>query len=170
MKETNLNDWKIIRNEPYELGQTDFIYESDDSAFAFYFSQDVEWSIMKYCAKLQIYKNKGNPIKIYDSKSAWFLFNFNITDFIYDWTTEKIICFRQLINHGSNNYSYPFVVINLETLTYSVIKDKLFAKPTYNNVSTISMTETIINPITKSEKIVTEQFHFNQMKWVPLME
>jgi hypothetical protein len=146
MRKTNLDDWSIIREEPAKSFLTHCIYESDNCEFAFYCSQIEEWSLMKYCTKIKIYKNKSEPKLIYDSKSAWFLFDlFSENDFIRDWTAEKLVCFRQLINKGNNNYSCPYIIINLESLKYVSLSDN-------------------------SKVMDKEKVNLNEMKWLPLSE
>ena len=128
MRETTLSEWKIIRQEADKPWLTHCIYENDNSHYAFYFSQIEEWSLMKYCTKLEIFEDKSNPKKIYDSGSIWYMFNpFNVTDFVFDWTKDDLVCFRRLINEGQNKYSYPFVVMNLASRQYTTINDKLIA-------------------------------------------
>ena len=165
MRKTNLNDWKIIREEPAKPYLTHSIYESDNCDFAFYFSQIEEWGLMKYCTKLQIYKDKSAPQKIYDSKSVWFLFD--TSDYIYDWTSEKLVCFVQLISKGNNKYSYPFIIINLDNLKYASLKDN-FETLTKNTDNTITGMETIIDNNTKTEKKRIENIKLDELKWMPL--
>ena len=122
MRKAKLLEWKIVGDEAEKPWLTHCIYESDNGDFAFYFSQIEEWSLMKYCSKLQIFKDKSDPRKIYDSKALWYLFNiFNETDFIFDWTYDGLVCFRRLINEGKNKYSYPYVIMNLTTESYILI-------------------------------------------------
>ncbi len=165
MRKTNLDDWKIIREEPAKPFLTHSIYESDNSTFAFYFSQIEEWSLMKYCTKLQIYKDKSVPKKIYDSKSVWFLFD--ISNYIYDWTSEKLVCFIQLINKGNNKYSYPYIIINLDNLKYALLKDN-FEKLQKSDNNTIIGIETIIDNSTKTEKKRLKNIKLDELKWMPL--
>ena len=141
------------------------ICETDNYDFAFYFSQIEEWSLMKYCTKLQIYKDKLAPQKIYDSKSVWFLYEMD--DYIYDWTAEKLICLRQLINKGNNKYNYPFIIINLENLNFASLKHN-FEVLIKNNDNTITGTETIIDTNSKTEVKRIEKFNLDELKWMPL--
>jgi len=171
MQRTTLKEWKIIREEPAKPYLMYSIYEGDNSEFAFYFSQIEEWGLMKYCTKLQIYTNKLSPEKVYDSGSVWFLFdisnevNFTETGFIFDWTLEKLVCFRQLINKGNNNYSYPFIIINLSNLTYAVIDDKLLNTLKKDNSISVTGVKIVIDKNTKEENKVFENFKFEEIKW-----
>jgi hypothetical protein len=174
MQKTTLEEWKIIREEPVKPYLTHSIYEGDNSEFAFYFSQIEEWSLMKHCTKLQIYTHKSSPEKIYDSGSVWFLFDiFDETDltetsFIFDWTLEKLVCFRQLINKGNNNYSYPFIIINLSNLTYAAIDDNLLNTLKKDDSISVTGVKAVIDKDTKEEKKVFENFKFEEMKWSTL--
>ena len=171
MKKTSLEDWKIVREEPTMPFLTHCIYETENSNFAFFFSQIEEWSLMKYCTHLQIYKDKEAPKKIYDSKSVWFLFNIfsEELDYIYDWTSDMLICFRQLINHGQNKYTYPYIIINLGNFKFTAIRDKLFTSLVRDG-NIITSTETIIDKENKTEKKVVEQYKLDEMEWLPLSE
>lgn len=166
MQKTTLEEWKIIREEPIKAYLTHSIYEGDNSEFAFYFSQIEEWSLMKYCSKLQIYQNKLSPKKIYDSESVWFLFD--ETNFRYDWTLEKLVCFRQLTDDGNNNYSFPFIIINLFNLTYAKIDDDSLITLSKDDHDSITGTKILIDKSTKTEKNISEIFQFENMNWVPL--
>jgi len=173
MQKTTLEEWKIIRDEPVKPYLTHGIYEGNNSEFAFYFSQIEEWGLMKYCTKLQIYKHKSSPEKIYDSGSVWFLFDifkevdFTETSFIFDWTLEKLVCFRQLINKGNNNYSYPFIIINLSNLTYAAIDDKLLMLKKEDSISFTGV-QVVIDKDTNEEKKVFKKIKFEEMRWATL--
>lgn len=129
MRKTSPKDWKIpVSNSMYDAPYF-VVYESNDERFAFYFSNIGEWGLLKYCSNLEIFKNKNSPEKIYDSGKFAFLFNpFNEVDFIFDWSNENLLCIRQLINKGNNQYSYPFTIINLEQLVYTYIPPEDFAE------------------------------------------
>ncbi|HVV55488.1 MAG TPA: hypothetical protein VHC47_09195 [Mucilaginibacter sp.] len=169
MQKTTFEKWKIKREEPVKPYLTYSIYEGDNPDFAFYFSQIEEWGILKFCTKLQIFKNKTAPERIYDSKSVWFLFDSSEPmDFILDWTFEKLVCFRQLINKGNNHYSYPFVIINLSSLTYAVIDDDSLKTLRREDANSITGIKTTIDKITKDEKEVFENFRLDELEWVSL--
>jgi hypothetical protein len=169
MQKTTLEKWKIKREELAKPFLTHIIYEGDNADFAFYFSQIEEWSLMKYCTKLQIFHNKTAPEKIYDSGSVWFLFNtLDETDFIFDWTLEKLVCFRQLINKGNNNYSYPFIIIDLSHQTYAVIDDNLLETLRKDDPASITGIRTVIDKNTKEEKKVLKNFKLEELNWTTL--
>lgn len=171
MRKTTLEEWKIIREEAPKPYLTHSIYEGENPDFAFYFSQIEEWGLSKYCTKLQIYRNKSTPEKIYDSGHAWFLFNiFNETSFIFDWTIENLVCFRQLINKGNNYYSYPFIIINLSNLTYAAIDDNLLNSLKKNDSSSVTGMKILVDKNTREEKKVFENFKFEGMNWAKLTE
>jgi hypothetical protein len=160
MRETNLADWGIFRKEPDKAWLTYKIYESDSSDFAFYFYNIGEWGLMKYASKLQILKDKSTPKVIYDSEKIRFLFNvFDEKDFIYDWTPQGLICLRQLIPLGHNKYSYPFMVINLVSVSYAIIED--------TEIKTLEKTTASIINITYTTDL-TGELNLNDLKWRPL--
>ena len=139
MVETTLEDWKIKSIERIERYLTYSVLESNDHRVACYFDRIGEWSLMKYCSSLQIFINKQNPVKIFDVKLMYFLFNhFNQSNFIWDWTDRGFIAFRQLINEGNNNYSYPFVIINFETLLFTKLVDNYAVDLVLNSDNTIT--------------------------------
>ena len=173
MQKTTLEKWKIIREEPAKPYLTHSIYEGDNLEFAFYFSQIEEWGLMKFCTKLQIYRHKLSPEKIYDSGSVWFLFDifneadFTETGFIFDWTLENLVGFRQLSNKGNNNYSYPFIIIDLSNLTYAAIDDKLLTLKKDDSISVTGI-RVEIDKDTNEEKKVFKNFKFEEMRWLTL--
>jgi hypothetical protein len=132
MRRVPLEDWKIKDKESPKNYLTKCVFESDNSKYAFYFTNIVEWSIYKYKASLTIYKDKTKPVEIFKSNPVVFLIDiFGLNKnyatekqrYIYDWTDINLLCLRQLINHGNNKYSYPLIVLNFEKLEFSVIED-----------------------------------------------
>lgn len=169
MQQTTLKEWGITRNQPEVPYLTYSIYEDINSNFAFYFSQIEEWGMMKYCATLQIYQDKLAPKKVYDSGPVWFLFNiFDETTAIYDWTFDKLVCLRQLISHGDNTYSCPFMIIDLSKLTYTLIHDDQMETLEKDPLASIRGIKTVIDKNTKEEKKIAEIINLENLKWVKL--
>jgi hypothetical protein len=163
MEETTLQEWKILNKQSITPLPTYQIFESEHLDVAVNFSNIVEWSMMKYCSRLEIYLNKLAPQLIFDSCSSWFLFDlYNQVEFMYDWLSDGIICFRQLINRGRNNYSYPFVIFNLLTLDFAKIDDNSLVslkKADLGSVIGLKINDD------KTETIIS--FKFNELKWQP---
>jgi hypothetical protein len=174
MRKTTLEGWGITREEPPKPFLTYCIYEGENPDFAFYFSQIEEWGILKFCTKIQIYRNKQAPEKIYDSKSNWFLFDpFNENDseetnFVFDWTLENLVCFRQLINKGDRKYYYPFIIINLSNLEYTSVEGTSFQTLRKDNSSSITGVKTEIDKNTNEEKKIFENIKLEELEWISL--
>jgi hypothetical protein len=123
MKRAELEEWGIIRTAKKENYLTHLLFESGNGKYAFYFSQIEEWSLLKYCTKLEIFENKNSPIKIFDNNSPWFLYDEYIPELFYDWSDFGFLCLTQLLQPEPNVWCYPIILIDL--------KIKKFAKLEY---------------------------------------
>ena len=125
MKKTTFENWKVVPNNNIELSLPYHLFETESSEYVLFFKEIEEWGLLKYWAGLEIYKNKESPVKIYDSNSVGFIINLfdNQDNYIFDLSINKLVFLRQISFIGPNKYEFPYVLINLENLTFTKLND-----------------------------------------------
>ncbi|MCC6724703.1 MAG: hypothetical protein IT258_09345 [Saprospiraceae bacterium] len=121
MRQLKDNTWQI---KAYISGRSDYdFFETEDGRYGIYFSEIVEYGMMKFVSPIQIWTDKQNPKKIFQSKKIKFEFQYSRSCYYLE-KSDIIVLLTPC--HRQNQYALLYVLLDLTKGQFALINSPNF--------------------------------------------
>jgi hypothetical protein len=165
MKKIDQTNWKI--NEIIEIENNSTFFETDE--YLVQFSNIDEYGMLKFLSPIEIWKNKTNPIKIFENKKILFEYQYDRSCYFLK-KSNLIVLLLWFYEPVNNSYKIPYILFDFNKNLFAILNYSNFDL-IEKDASTIELKINFRWPYNEETQKIFEKnnkkiINLNQIKWL----